>query len=107
MVGRAGFTPELWSFLYWVLSHFYLRMKRGKKKRTQERKRREEKGKSEKERGEEEERRGTFLRKRNNIKPGMVVHTCNPSTQEVEVGGLKVQGQPGLHNESLSLKKIF
>jgi hypothetical protein len=28
--------------------------------------------------------------------PGMVVHTCNPSTGEAEAGGLGVQGQPVL-----------
>jgi hypothetical protein len=32
----------------------------------------------------------------------MVVHLCNPSTQEAEVGGLGVQGQPGQHSETLS-----
>jgi hypothetical protein len=30
-------------------------------------------------------------------KPGMVVHTCNLSTREADAGGLRVQGQPGLH----------
>jgi hypothetical protein len=34
---------------------------------------------------------------------GMVVHTCNPSTQEVEAE-LEIQGQTGLHNETLSKK---
>jgi hypothetical protein len=29
----------------------------------------------------------------------VVVHICNPSIQEVEAGGLRVQSQPGLHNE--------
>lgn len=29
----------------------------------------------------------------------MAVHTCYPSTQEVEVGGSGVQGQPQLHSE--------
>ena len=33
-------------------------------------------------------------------KPGGVVHTFNPSTQEAEAGGsLWVQDQPGLHSE--------
>jgi hypothetical protein len=27
----------------------------------------------------------------------MPVHACNPSTQETKVGGLRVQGKPGLH----------
>jgi hypothetical protein len=30
---------------------------------------------------------------------GMVVHICNPSTQEIKVVGSQVQGQPGLHIE--------
>jgi hypothetical protein len=32
-------------------------------------------------------------------KPGTVVHTNNPSTQEVEAEVLQVQGQSGQHNE--------
>jgi hypothetical protein len=35
-------------------------------------------------------------------KSGMVVHTCNPSTQEAEAGGSGVGVQPGLHRETLS-----
>jgi hypothetical protein len=35
---------------------------------------------------------------------GMVVHTCDPSTQKAEAGGLRVWGQPGLHSKSLSQK---
>jgi hypothetical protein len=35
---------------------------------------------------------------------GMVVHICNPSIQEVEVGRRKVPGQPGLLVETLSQK---
>jgi hypothetical protein len=31
-----------------------------------------------------------------------VVHTCNPHTQVVEVGGLRVRGQPRLHSEAVS-----
>lgn len=31
--------------------------------------------------------------------PSVVVHTCNASTQEVEAGRSKVQGQPQLHSE--------
>jgi hypothetical protein len=44
-----------------------------------------------------------------------VAHACNPSTQEVEAGGLGVPGQArldiasmrqtGIHNEALSPKK--
>jgi hypothetical protein len=30
-----------------------------------------------------------------------VVHTCNPSNQEVEAERLRVQGQPGLYVETL------
>jgi hypothetical protein len=35
---------------------------------------------------------------------GMVVHTCNSSTIKAEAGALQVQGQPGLHSETLSQK---
>jgi hypothetical protein len=34
----------------------------------------------------------------------MVVHTCNPSTEEVEAGGSSVLDQPELHSETLSPK---
>jgi hypothetical protein len=34
----------------------------------------------------------------------MVAPTCNPSTQEVEAGGWRMQGQPGLHSEKNFLK---
>jgi hypothetical protein len=37
----------------------------------------------------------------------MLVHTYNPSTQEVEVGGSKVWDQPGLHSETLSQEKTI
>jgi hypothetical protein len=36
---------------------------------------------------------------------GVVAHTCNHSAQEAEARGSKVQGHPGLHNETLSQKK--
>jgi hypothetical protein len=36
----------------------------------------------------------------------MVVHDCNPSTQKVETVGLRVQGQPSLHKETLPQKQI-
>lgn len=32
-------------------------------------------------------------------KPGAVVHTCNPRTQELESGGLQIPGQRGLYRE--------
>jgi hypothetical protein len=35
---------------------------------------------------------------------GVVAHTCNPSMQESEAGELQIQGQPGLHCETLSQK---
>jgi hypothetical protein len=31
-----------------------------------------------------------------------VVNTCNPSTPEAETGRLGIQGQPGLHNKTVS-----
>lgn len=35
----------------------------------------------------------------------MVVHTCNHSTQEVEIGGLsQVRGQPETYSKTLSQK---
>jgi hypothetical protein len=33
---------------------------------------------------------------------GMVAHNCNPSFWKAETGGSQVQGQPGLHSETLS-----
>jgi hypothetical protein len=35
----------------------------------------------------------------------MVVHTCNPSNGEAEVGGSQVQGQPELYRELVSQKQ--
>jgi hypothetical protein len=35
----------------------------------------------------------------------VVVHICNPSTQEAEAGGLNIQSPPGLRSKTLSLKK--
>jgi hypothetical protein len=35
----------------------------------------------------------------------MVEYTCIPNTQEVKAGGFWVQGQPGLHSETLSQQK--
>jgi hypothetical protein len=37
--------------------------------------------------------------------PGTVSHPCNPSTQEAEAQGLRVQGQPGLHSKTMSKEK--
>jgi hypothetical protein len=34
-----------------------------------------------------------------------IVYTYNPSTQEVETGGARVQGQPDLCSETLSQKQ--
>lgn len=33
------------------------------------------------------------------IKPGTVVHVCNPSPGEAEVGGSEVQSHPRLYNK--------
>jgi hypothetical protein len=46
-----------------------------------------------------------LLNKKKNHEPGLLVYTCNSSTWEAETGGLQIQGQPGLHSESLSQKK--
>jgi hypothetical protein len=35
----------------------------------------------------------------------MVIHAYNSNTGEAEVGGLRVQGNPGLHSEIFSQKK--
>jgi hypothetical protein len=35
----------------------------------------------------------------------VVVHAYNSSIQEAEAGRLWVRGQPGIHNETLFLKK--
>jgi hypothetical protein len=37
--------------------------------------------------------------------PGVVAHACDPSMQEAEVGGLRVQGPTGLHRGTQSQKK--
>jgi hypothetical protein len=37
--------------------------------------------------------------------PRVMVHACNPSTQEVEAGGSPVLGQAGLDSKTLSLKE--
>jgi hypothetical protein len=34
----------------------------------------------------------------------MVMHTCNPSTQENKARGSQVWSQPGLHSKTLSQK---
>jgi hypothetical protein len=35
----------------------------------------------------------------------VVVHACNPSTKNVETGGPRVEGEPGLYGETISLRK--
>jgi hypothetical protein len=35
----------------------------------------------------------------NRLRLGMVVHACNPSTQQAEMGGLQVPGQPEPHRD--------
>jgi hypothetical protein len=40
----------------------------------------------------------------NVCQPGMIVHACNPSTQEAEAGGLQIPDLPGLHSETLFQK---
>jgi hypothetical protein len=42
---------------------------------------------------------------RNLYKLGVLVPFCNPSTWEGEVGGLQIQGKPGLYSETLSKNK--
>jgi hypothetical protein len=37
--------------------------------------------------------------------PGVMVHACNPSTQEAEAGESPIQGQPGLQSKTLSQTK--
>jgi hypothetical protein len=37
--------------------------------------------------------------------PGMVIHTFASSTLEIEAGGPRVQGQPGLHTKTVSKKE--
>jgi hypothetical protein len=44
-------------------------------------------------------------KKDSGYEPGMVIHACNPSTQEVEAGGLRVQVQPELYSKTLSQKQ--
>jgi hypothetical protein len=41
----------------------------------------------------------SLLRFKTQGRPGMVVHTCNSSTQEVNTGESQVQIQPRLQNE--------
>lgn len=46
----------------------------------------------------------------NNKKPGMVVHTCNPTSWEVEAGESEVQGHPWPQSNSkvrLCYKRLF
>jgi hypothetical protein len=41
------------------------------------------------------------------FKPGMMGHTCNPSTEEAEAGGSQVRGQSGLQSKTLSGNEFF
>jgi hypothetical protein len=36
---------------------------------------------------------------------GVVADAYNPSTRDADTGGFRVQGQPGLHSKTVSLKK--
>jgi hypothetical protein len=38
---------------------------------------------------------------------GVVVHACNFSTREARIGGSQVGGQPRLHRETLSEKRLI
>jgi hypothetical protein len=38
--------------------------------------------------------------------PSILVHVCNPNTQEAEAGESQVPGQSGLHSETVSEHKI-
>jgi hypothetical protein len=40
-----------------------------------------------------------------NLQPLVVVHTCNPSSQEAKAGGSRVIGQPKLQCKTLSQKQ--
>jgi hypothetical protein len=39
------------------------------------------------------------------MKAGVVVHACNPSTQETEAGGLQIRSQPGKYGMTCLKKK--
>ena len=39
------------------------------------------------------------------LEPGVVAHTCNPSTWEAETGGSQAGGQPGQLSETLTQNK--
>jgi hypothetical protein len=41
------------------------------------------------------------------VQLGIKLHAYNPSTLEAEAGGSQVQGQPGLHSETLFQKEIL
>lgn len=49
-----------------------------------------------------------MLRKKVNsvLELAVVAHTNNPSTQEVEVGGVLILGTASLHNQILNKKKM-
>jgi hypothetical protein len=49
---------------------------------------------------------GLFLKEIQVFHPGVVVYTCNPSTQEAEAGGLWIQGSLGyIVRSCINLKK--
>jgi hypothetical protein len=39
------------------------------------------------------------------VRQGVVVHACNPRIVNVEEGGSRTWGQPGLNNENLSQRQ--
>jgi hypothetical protein len=41
-------------------------------------------------------------KKKKRCQQGMVVHVCNPSIWEAEMGGSQIWGHPGIHSETLS-----
>jgi hypothetical protein len=45
------------------------------------------------------------MRLKEETRPGVVVDDCNPSTQEAEAEESQVQGQHGLHSETLSERR--
>lgn len=41
---------------------------------------------------------------KDNLKPGAVAYTCNPSTREAKASRSQVQGQPGLHSKTFVIQ---
>jgi hypothetical protein len=52
--------------------------------------------------GRGKKKTGQLCAKKRCSQPGVVVHTCNPSTGEAEAGGWRVQDHSGLHSKTLS-----